>query len=373
MKRPRRGLLAAAAAAAAVLTLLGAALRSGAARDDAGDADVEVGLLTRAMVSVAEALGAREPAYAIGCYAETSAEPPADREEEEPKRGSIFFLETSCRSSRAGRLELGARQACAVESAARGNPGLQVYLLFASPAARNWTAWSWAARELLAYPNVHIRHVNVERYLRGTPLEELYTSGALRRSYWPVSHASDVLRFLTLWRYSGTYLDLDVVLTKPLDNMRNFAGAESPSNVAVGAINMADDELGRRVANECVHDIKESFRGDVWGHNGPGVMTRVLKRLCGVNKAVKMTPAKCGGFRVHPPSAFYPVSWSEWQLYFQEAGSDKTMARLRDSVAIHVWNKLSSKEGVRVGSRQPYGLIARRHCPRVYERSAPVF
>nr|CAD7411140.1 unnamed protein product [Timema cristinae] len=58
------------------------------------------------------------------------------------------------------------------------------------------------------------RHVNIEHYLEGTPLEDWYKEGALKKSRWPMSHSSDVLRFITLWKYGGTYLDLDVVVTK---------------------------------------------------------------------------------------------------------------------------------------------------------------
>lgn len=46
---------------------------------------------------------------------------------------NIFFLETSCNSFQRGKLFIKARQACAVESAARLNPDMDVHLLFASP------------------------------------------------------------------------------------------------------------------------------------------------------------------------------------------------------------------------------------------------
>ncbi len=42
-----------------------------------------------------------------------------------------------------------------------------------------------------------------------------------------VSHASDVLRFLLLWRYGGTYLDMDQIFVKALPTtVRNFVGKE---------------------------------------------------------------------------------------------------------------------------------------------------
>jgi lactosylceramide 4-alpha-galactosyltransferase len=132
-----------------------------------------------------------------------------------PKGKSIFFHETSCASSVHGELVLTARQACAVESAAKMNPGLQVYLLFTAPVhLGNSSVSNKFVSQLFSYPNVHIRHLNFEKYFTGSPLEEWYKGGALKASRWPRSHASDVLRFLTLWKYGGTYLDLDVVVTR---------------------------------------------------------------------------------------------------------------------------------------------------------------
>lgn len=64
----------------------------------------------------------------------------SDNPPDERKR-NIFFLETTCNSYKIGKLFIRARQACAVESAARLNPHMDVYLLFASPGiikGKNW-------------------------------------------------------------------------------------------------------------------------------------------------------------------------------------------------------------------------------------------
>jgi lactosylceramide 4-alpha-galactosyltransferase len=95
------------------------------------------------------------------------------------------------------------------------NPKLEVYLLFTAPIhLGNSTQRNRVISQLLSYPNIHIRHLNFEKYFMGSPLEGWYKGGALKASRWPRSHASDALRFLTLWKYGGTYLDLDVVVTR---------------------------------------------------------------------------------------------------------------------------------------------------------------
>jgi len=78
----------------------------------------------------------------------------------------------------------------------------------------------------------------------------------------------------------GIYLDLDVVVTSSLEDLTNFAGAEDWDDVAAGVMGFDMSKLGRRVADACVRDLKKNFRGDVWGNNGPGVITRTLQKLC---------------------------------------------------------------------------------------------
>ena len=106
---------------------------------------------------------------------------------------------------------LNARQACAVESAAKMNPNMNVYLLFVSPSKISNQSREMF-HQLQSYSNVRIRHIKPEEYVKNTPLDLWYRSGVLKKSRWPRSHMSDILRYLTLWKYGGIYLDLDVVV-----------------------------------------------------------------------------------------------------------------------------------------------------------------
>jgi lactosylceramide 4-alpha-galactosyltransferase len=174
-----------------------------------------------------------------------------------------------------------------------------------------------------------------------------------------------------LWKYGGTYLDLDVVLLRPLTGLKNYAGAESKGYIGAGVLNM---ERGSQLAMDCVDDNRQTFKGSEWCSSGPGVITRVANRLCGVKEVEEMTLEKClGKFEVRPPYEFYPIPYPSWQLYYDEATANSTMDMLHKSYAVHVWNKLSSQAQVRVGSRQPYGLIAAEHCPKVYFNIGPIF
>lgn len=128
----------------------------------------------------------------------------------EVTENSIFFVETSCNHNKGIKLNL--RQGCAIESAARLNPSVKVFVLFLAPNFVNNT--SNVISRLNMYANVNLRYINFLKYSYKTPLQNFVTSNTIFTSHWPVSHTSDLLRFLTLWKFGGTYLDLDVVLMK---------------------------------------------------------------------------------------------------------------------------------------------------------------
>ncbi|XP_066592520.1 lactosylceramide 4-alpha-galactosyltransferase-like [Prorops nasuta] len=308
----------------------------------------------------------------ISCYEQPSSNNNAGlssfdslSDNEKPSVGkNIFFHETSCFGEQG--IEFNVRKACAVESAARMNPQMKVFLLFLSPATVSNNAKA-LFNILSSYSNIRINRIFPEVYVRDTPLEEWYIGGeALHKSLWPRSHMSDILRYLTLWKYGGIYLDLDVVVTSSLNKSQNFAGAEDWKAVAAGVIGLGMDKLGRHMADACIEDLMRNFRGNVWGNNGPGVITRTLKTLCNTTYVARMTERRCKGFIVHSPSVFYPIHYKKWKAYFDEENRNLTMQKLQRSLAIHVWNKLSRMQLLDVDSNAPYATIARAYCPKVF-------
>lgn len=65
-----------------------------------------------------------------------------------------------------------------------------------------------------------------------------------------------------------------------MENLTNFAGAEDWDDVAAGVLGFSSNILGRRIADACLRDLKKNFRGNDWGNNGPGVITRILQKIC---------------------------------------------------------------------------------------------
>jgi len=121
----------------------------------------------------------------------------------------IFFHETTCSSP-----SLTPRQACAVESAAKTNRNLNIFLLlFASD---QFSEKSKALVKILeTYDNVYIRRVRLSTYVLDTPIEDWFSTSLWKFSEnqaWLHKDFHDYIRMLTLWKFGGVALNLNSIV-----------------------------------------------------------------------------------------------------------------------------------------------------------------
>lgn len=91
-------------------------------------------------------------------------------------------------TSNTGRSELTPREQCSVESAALHHPQLPVYLLATSPVLHT---------RLPPYANLHPLYLDLATFFEaGGRLDALWSDGRIAGSRFPVSHLSDVVRFV---------------------------------------------------------------------------------------------------------------------------------------------------------------------------------
>ncbi|XP_069685755.1 lactosylceramide 4-alpha-galactosyltransferase-like [Periplaneta americana] len=296
--------------------------------------------------------------------------------EMEPIRGrkNIIFLETLCAISpneiSSTGLLLTKRQACSIESAAKWNPSSTVHLLYTCSMNGGMEVTSSYIRQLFKYPNVKIWKLDIPEFLKGTPLEGWDFHGELSNSKWPVFHASDVLRFVALYKYGGTYLDLDVVIKRSLEELGgNYVGKENPQTLSSCVLSMSAEVIGHEVAKLCVEDTLKDFDGGSWNHNGPDLITKVLKQVCGVDKVEKMSPETCRGFKILSTEVFTPIFYYQWKMLFRSTEIQEVMDLMNLSYGVHMWNFLSNEGNVNLLIQQLYGLLASHHCPLVYSNS----
>ncbi|XP_047159816.1 lactosylceramide 4-alpha-galactosyltransferase [Vigna umbellata] len=161
---------------------------------------------------------------------------------------------------------------------------------------------------------------------------------------------SNLLRLVLLYKFGGTYIDLDVIVLKSFSKLRNTIGAQnfdvrtrkwSRLNNAVLIFDKKHPLLFK-----FIQEFALTFDGNKWGHNGPYLISRVVSRLNG-------RPGF--NFTVLPPSAFYPVDWRGIRGLFRDGIRSKwlvnKMEQIRkESFAVHLWNKHSRELKVVKGS-----------------------
>lgn len=175
---------------------------------------------------------------------------------------SVYFIETN--SGREHSID--SHQACSIESAgeklqlftlrashiapclsAIAYPERKIYVMLLTKTNEAQLNYSSLYRVITSYGNVKFKYLNIHEFSKNTPLEAWAKTDELEKSEFVISHTSDALRYLTLWKFGGTYLDLDVIVAKPTD-LRNFACAESKSFMNSAVLNL-DNKQGKDIAS----------------------------------------------------------------------------------------------------------------------------
>lgn len=165
---------------------------------------------------------------------------------------------------------------------------------------------------------------------------------------------SNLMRLAYLYKYGGVYLDTDMILLKSFKGLNNIIGAQTldPSFTNWTRLNNAVliFDKNHPLLLKFIEEFARTFNGNVWGYNGPYLVSRVAARA-----AVK---EEYNNFTVMRPSAFYPVNWLEIEKFFKVPKTEKEskwvkvklLQMLRRSYGLHLWNKFSRKFEIEQGS-----------------------
>ncbi|XP_072340519.1 lactosylceramide 4-alpha-galactosyltransferase-like isoform X2 [Scyliorhinus torazame] len=268
---------------------------------------------------------------------------------------TIFFVETS------GKTNPSFLSMCSVESAARAHPGAKIVLLMKGISAMKNTQ-TLGVSLLNCFPNVEIRPLDLEELFADTPLSLWYSR--LRQWWQPylIPVMSDACRLVLMWKYGGIYLDTDIIVLKNLLNLTNCIGREQQYllNTAFMAFDRRHGFIG-----QCLTDFVEHYNGWIWGHQGPQLATRVLKKWCQKTSITKIQ--HCKGVKVLPPEAFYPIHWQDWKKYFEVMSKSEAQKLLDSSYALHIWNKKSGGTRFQIGSKVMIDQLTSVYCPVSYK------
>ncbi|KAH8263401.1 hypothetical protein KR044_008257, partial [Drosophila immigrans] len=292
---------------------------------------------------------------------------------------TIFFHETRCHPPGSKYImNLTARQACSIESAALNNPEFQVFVLFASPTylPKAEDPKLPLIEALQSYKNVHLRQLNIWRYAMGTPIEDWVNKGDLFESSFLTEHTSDLLRLMSLYRYGGIYMDIDVVVLRSMENLAlNYVGAEDAETLCNAVLSLGPKDKGHEIAEIFLRDFQANYNGQLYTNNGPSLMGRVTKQVCNSTsiKEIVAESRNCSGFKVFNSTAFYPIAWPAWRRFIEPQYLNDTLAATKNSYLIHLWNKVSYEQPFKVGDDTAFGKYAHEHCPKVNAAAGDYF
>lgn len=105
---------------------------------------------------------------------------------------------------------------------------------------------------LQAYTNLHFRYFNIYEYTKGTIIEDFIKKGVWEKSQYKLEHMSDFMRLLSVYKYGGLYLDIDVIMTQPLRYMKNNFVCEERPNDLGNSIFYMDTNDGRKYTEKCL-------------------------------------------------------------------------------------------------------------------------
>lgn len=271
----------------------------------------------------------------------------------------IFFHETSC--SKNHKAELSAFQACAVESAANSNPNSYVYVLFASPRfSVNSNSSSWM-QMIDSIGNIHLLNNDVWKYVSESPAKHWLDWGGLFNSTNVDRKLSNFLRFVSLRKFGGTTIDLDVLSLLPLEEKSNFAGVFRNQENLIGneVFNFKRSTSGRKIADECINDFILNYDKSDQSQTGPWVITRALMKVCGTDTIKNITPTKCD-FTILPKDAFRP---------FDKKFDERKLSPYDFSVIDFSHGAYFSEKYIDLifeNSENVFKTIAKTYCPRVF-------
>lgn len=107
--------------------------------------------------------------------------------------------------------------------------------------------------------------------------------------------------------------------------------------------------------------IAKNYDPEDYYLHGPTALSHVYGSLC-KEKDKGDGKRLCPDVKLVTYKYFCPIGAPFWELMFEDA-TDITISMVKNSFGIHLWNSLSAKKPILVGTKQLYALIAQENCP----------
>lgn len=293
-------------------------------------------------------------------------------------RQNIFFIESSQPDTKI--LHINPRQACSIESAALQNYDWNIFFYIVEANGYSFDEdplWN----VLNSISNVHVKVIDSKEFTKDTPIEHLFQKELNSPENYIKYHRSDLLRYTLLWKYAGTYLDLDVISQKPLKSLNyNYAISQERSSLnkivaGAGIINFDSNEIGRNISNIILMDLAQNFNGNKWDDSSVRVLSRALSKICGTNVMREVNEKNCKGFKLYPYHTFYAIHYSQSKYLFEPKYYKAAMELTNKSIGIHAWSKLTGDFKLEKNTQNNIALLelAKKSCPSTFHATNKYF
>lgn len=212
------------------------------------------------------------------------------------------------------------------------------------------------------------RQVSISKCLDGTPLKAWLDSQELASSHFRQQNIANAARLAALYKSGGTYLDLDIIpLHKEIFDADVGSISRQCEIKSCGeGFFLNNAFLSFPAKAPFVFKLMEAFvsefNGNVWGWNGPRLVSSLYKRmLCDSEAGVH----DCHKLKLLPIERLAPFDWDEIMPVLSSQPDESYTQLLNNSqiLAIHAYHNVWQQECI------PYDSVFHRmmsdHCPMV--------
>ncbi|XP_075123004.1 alpha-1,4-N-acetylglucosaminyltransferase-like [Leptodactylus fuscus] len=275
---------------------------------------------------------------------------------------NILFVETT------DRMEEPSLVLCSIESAARVYPDRPVvFFMEGLDDILTYSDKMKARRQyptLVRFKNIYLFPLRFEKLFADTPFLPWYKKvDPKKEDYWTLVK-SDACRLAIMWKYGGIYMDTDVISIQPIPQ-DHFLAAESDLYTSSAVFGLS---AHHNLTWEFMLNFVQNYRGNVWGHQGPTLFTRIVKKHCGMPKFKSTEDTECANIAYLNPQRFYPILSPYWREYFRVWDIFPTF---NNSYALHLWNYRNKNQETMVpGSNTLVEHLYKQYCPTTYKAIA---
>ncbi|XP_062901252.1 alpha-1,4-N-acetylglucosaminyltransferase-like [Mobula hypostoma] len=186
-----------------------------------------------------------------------------------------------------------------------------------------------------------------------------------KEKYW--THIlADGCRLALIWKYGGIYLDTDIISLRFMP-FHNFTCPQSPDLFSNEAISFHYKH--HSFLWNCMEDFAAHYSVGIWGHQGPQLILRVVKRWCNTSKLATFIGNQCNGISIRITNRFYPVPYPAWERYYAPWNKEHIEQAFSDTYGALVCNFMNNdkKRKVVAGSGLLMEHLFQLHCPTTYK------